>query len=85
MEHKLHDQLNPIEIKITDDTFTNKLKIYKRTTYKFTPVGLLFAAVIQNNTNQIFVTCRKLNKAKITLRKWKNIKHFMCNKPQQNK
>ena len=36
-------------------------------TYKFTAVGLLFPATIQNDTNQIFVTCRELNKAKTAL------------------
>ena len=59
-DFELHDQLHPIEIKITDDTFINRLTKYKRATYKFTPVGLLFPATIQNDTNQIFVTCRKL-------------------------
>ena len=54
----LHDQLNLIEIKITDDTFIKRLKKYKRVMYKFTPVGLLFPATMQNDTNQIFETCR---------------------------
>ena len=38
-DFELHDQLNPIEIKITDDTFIKRLKKYKRATYKFTPAG----------------------------------------------
>ena len=63
-DFELHDQLNPFEIKTTDDTFIIRLKKYKRGTNKFTPVGLLFPATIQNDTNQIFVTCRELNKAK---------------------
>ena len=66
-DFELHDQLNPIEIKISDDTFINRLKKYNRPTYKFTPAGLLFPATIQNDTNQIFVTCRELNKAKTAL------------------
>ena len=36
-------------------------------THKFTAVGLLIPATIQNDTNQIFVTCRELNKAKTAL------------------
>ena len=59
-DFELHDQLNPIEIKITDDTVINRLKKYKRATYKSTPVGLLFPATIQKDTNQIFVMCREL-------------------------
>ena len=66
-DFELHDQLNPIKIKITDDTFINSLKKYKRATYKFTHACLLFPATIQNNTSQIFVTCRELNKAKTAL------------------
>ena len=66
-DFELHDQLNPIEIKITDNTFINRLKKYKRATYKFTPIGLLFPATIQNDTNQIFVTCRELNIAKTVI------------------
>ena len=62
---ELHDQLNPTEIKITGNTFINRLKKYKRVTYKFTRVGLLFSATIQND--QIFVTCREVNKAKRAL------------------
>ena len=79
-DFKLNDQLNPIEIKITGDTFINMVKKYKRTMYKFTPVGLLSPATIQNDTNQVFVMCRELNKAKAALING-NIKHFRCNKP----
>ena len=50
-DFELHDQLNPVEIKITDESFINRLKQYKRTMYKFTPVGLLFPATIENFTN----------------------------------
>ena len=63
-DFELHDQLNPNEIKIIDNTFINRLKKY---TLQFTAVGLLFPATIQNDTNQIFVTGRELNKAKTAL------------------
>ena len=63
----LYEQLNPIEIKITDDTVINKLNEYKQIKYRFTPHGLLFSASIQNDTNQIFLTCRELNKGKTGL------------------
>ena len=63
----LYEQLNPIEIKITDDTVINKLNKYKQIKSRFTMLGLLFPANIQNDTNQIFLTCRELNKAKTGL------------------
>ena len=66
-DFELHDQLNPIEIKITNDTCSNRLKKYKRATYIFTHVVLLFPVTIQNDTNQAFVMSRKLNKAKTAL------------------
>ena len=50
----LYEQLNPIEIKITDDTVINKLNKYKQIKYRFTLIGLLFPASIQNDTNKIF-------------------------------
>ena len=50
----LYEQLNQIEIKITDDTVINKLNKYKQIKYRFTLIGLLFPASIQNDTNQIF-------------------------------
>ena len=53
----LYEQLNPIEIKITDDTVIKKLNKYKQIKYRFTLTGLLFPASIQNDTNQIFLTC----------------------------
>ena len=59
-DFELHDQL-------TENTFIKRLTKYKRATYKFTPVGLLFPATIQNDTNQIFVTRTELNKAKTAL------------------
>ena len=43
----LYEQLNPIEIKITDDTVINKLNKYKQIKHRFTLPGLLFPASIQ--------------------------------------
>lgn len=63
----LYVQLNPIQIKITDDIVINKLNKYNQIKYRFTPLGLLFPASIQNDANQIFLTCRELNKAKTAL------------------
>ena len=61
---ELYEQLNPIELKLNDDSFINKMKKYKNITYKFKPLGLLFPGTIINDTNQIFLTCRELSKAK---------------------
>ena len=63
----LYEQLNPLEIKITDDAVINKLNKYKQIKYKFTPLGLLLPASIQNDINQIFLTFQELNKAKTAL------------------
>ena len=60
-------QLNPIEIKIDDYQIINTLTKYTGATYRFTPIGLLFPSSVTNDTNQIFVTCRELKKAKIAL------------------
>ena len=43
------------------------LKKHKNVIYKLTPLGILFPASIKNNTEQIFITCRKLNDVKKTL------------------
>ena len=37
------------------------LKKHKNVTYKLTPLGILFPALIKNDTEQVFITCRKLN------------------------
>ena len=42
-------------------------KNYKGALYQFTATGLLFPSLVTNHTNQIFITCRKLNRAKIAL------------------
>ena len=45
----------------------NKLNKYKQIKHKFTLIGLLFPASIQNDTSQIFLTFRELNKGKTAL------------------
>ena len=56
--------LNHIKIKIKDDRVLNMLKKYKNATYKLTPLGILFLASTQNDTEQVFIMCRKLNNVK---------------------
>ena len=49
---------------------TTKFKIplkYTGVYYKFALIRILFPASVNNNTNQIFVMCRKLNDAKTAL------------------
>ena len=62
--------LNPVQIKIEDDRVLNILK-YKNATYKLMPLGILFPALIKNNTEQVFITCRNINKVKKALIKSK--------------
>ena len=45
----------------------NILNKYKNATYKLTPLGILFPALIENNTEQVFITCRNINKVKKAL------------------
>ena len=66
-DFELHDQLNPKKIKIDDGQITSLQKNYKGALYQFTATGLLFPSLVTNHTNQIFITCRKLNRAKIAL------------------
>lgn len=61
---ELHDQINPIQATIDDDRIVNTLKKDTGIYHKFTPIGILFPASVNNNTEQIFVTCRELNNAK---------------------
>ena len=53
--------LNPIQIKISDDTILNSLKKYSHVTYKIIPLRMLFPATITNDTNLIFVTAKNLS------------------------
>ena len=39
-----YNQLNPFEIKIKDDKVLNILNKYKRATYRFAHIGLLFTS-----------------------------------------
>ena len=54
-DFELHDQLNPIEIKIDDDQIINLLKKYKGALYQFTLIGLLVPSSVTNDTNQILL------------------------------
>ena len=56
--------LNLVQIEIEDDRILNILKRYKNAVYRLTPFGLLFPASLKNNTEQIFVTWRKLGNIK---------------------
>ena len=67
------DSLNPIQIKISDDTILNSLKKDKNAAYKITPLGMLFPAAITNDTNLIFVTAKNLSGVK------KSILNFKAN------
>ena len=47
--------LNPIQIKIEDDSVVNMLKKDKNVTYKLTTLGILFPASIKNNAEQVLI------------------------------
>ena len=64
---KIVGRLDPIQIKNEDDRVVIILKRYKNVMYKLTPLGILFPALIKNNTGQIFITCTKLNDVKEAL------------------
>ena len=66
-DFELYHQLNPINVKMDNDKFISSMKKYKKPLYKFTATALLFPASIVNDTNQMFLTCCKLNKAKVAL------------------
>ena len=56
--------LNPVQIEIKDDRIINMLKKYKNVVYKITPLGILFPATVTNDTSQIFIIAKKLNRIK---------------------
>ena len=56
--------LNPVQINIEDDRALNMLKKHKNVIYKLRPIGILFLASIQNDTRQVFITCKELNDVK---------------------
>ena len=63
-----HDaEINPIEIKIENDTNQNMFEKYKKISVKFTLEGLLFSSAIKNETEKIFVTTNGLIDAKYGL------------------
>ena len=64
---ELHDQVNPVQITINDDRVLNISKKFKNSYYKLTAVGLLFSSSVQNDTKQIFITCREINDAELAL------------------
>ena len=64
---ELHNQLNPVQITINNDRVLNILKKHENSYYKLTPIGLLFSSSVQNDTKQIFATCRELNDVKVAL------------------
>ena len=64
---KIVGRLNPIQIKNEDDRVVIILKRYKNVMYKLTTLGILFPALIKNNTEQVFTTCTKLNDVKKAL------------------
>ena len=55
--------MNPVQIELEDDRLLNLLKKKKKkiknATYKLTPLGILFGVSLQNDTQQIFITCRE--------------------------
>ena len=59
--------LNPVQIEIDNERILNTLKNYKNVRYKLTRLGLLLPASIENDTEQIFITCRELNDVKKSL------------------
>ena len=64
---KIVGRLNPIQIKNEDDRVVIILKRYKNVMYKLTTLSILFPALIKNNTEQVFITCTKLNDVKKAL------------------
>ena len=62
---------NPVKIQIRDETVLNQLKKYKNVVYKITPLGMLFPASIQNNTNLIFITSNNLSGVKKAILNYK--------------
>ena len=64
---KVAGGLNPVQIEIEDDRVLNMFKKHKNVIYKLTPIGILFPASIQNDTRQVFITCRELNDVKKSL------------------
>ena len=64
---ELYDQINSMQITIDGDSMVNILKEHENVYYKFISMGILFPALVKNDTEQIFVMCRELNDAKPAL------------------
>ena len=61
-QNLLENSINPIEIKIENNTIKNMIDKYKKHLAKFTLEGLLFSSSIQNETETFFLkTTRLLN------------------------
>ena len=59
-----YDQLNAIDIEISDNEIISTLTKYKKYKYRFLLTGLFFSSSFTTDTNIIFVTCNGLNQAK---------------------
>ena len=62
------------------------LKKHKNVIYKLTPIGILFPASVQNDTRQVFITCRELNDIKKSLINGKiyGLIGIIDNRPKKN-
>ena len=60
-------RLKPIQIEIEDGRVLNMLKKHKNVTCKLAPLGIIFPTSTKNDTEQVFITFRKLNKLKKSL------------------
>ena len=60
-------QLNLIEVKIDYGIVTNILRNYKRVTYRFASVDLLFTSSVKNDTKEMFLITNSLSETKISL------------------
>ena len=65
--------LNPVQIEIKDDRIINMLKKYKNVVYKITPLGILFPATVTNDTSQIFIIAKKLNRIKKSVLNYRHL------------
>ena len=67
----LKNSINPIEIKIENNTIKNMIDKYKKHLAKFTLEGLLFSSSIQNETETFFLKTTGLLNAKYSWLNWK--------------
>ena len=64
--------LNPVQIEIEDDRVFNMLKKHKNVIRKLTPLGILFPASIEKDTEQVLISSRELKNVKKPLINGKN-------------